>query len=116
MLLPPSLPRTEPTSHSVLRCVCTWQPVDEHATVCVHSGLSLQTTSPALSALLSPDTQHALRLIAFEKLHLVLGVEPLPPPSTPKAGTKRRAEEEVPSEETEVKKAKPSPEPSTAST
>ena len=28
--------------------------------------------------------QHALRLIAFGKLHLVLGVDPLPPPGTPR--------------------------------
>ena len=28
--------------------------------------------------------QHALRLIAFGKLHLVLGVNPLPPPGTPR--------------------------------
>ena len=27
-------------------------------------------------------SQHALRLIAFDKLHLVLGVDPLPPPGT----------------------------------
>lgn len=28
------------------------------------------------------ELQHALRLIAFDKLHLVLGVDPLPPPGT----------------------------------
>ncbi len=36
--------------------------------------------------------QHALRLIAFDKLHLVLGVEPLPPP-----GTYRKREPPAPS-------------------
>jgi len=40
------------------------------------------------------SAQHALRLIAFQKLHLVLGVEPLPPPGTPKAPVKREAVDE----------------------
>lgn len=30
--------------------------------------------------------QHALRLIAFDKLHLVLGVDPLPTPGGEEAG------------------------------
>lgn len=53
--------------------------------------------------------QHALRLIAYDKLHLVLGVEPEPaqPASGgsggPGAGTKRGSEEEP---EGETKKSK----------
>ena len=35
-------------------------------------------------ALVCFSLQHALRLIAFGKLHLVLGVNPLPPPGTPR--------------------------------
>lgn len=39
------------------------------------------------------SAQHALRLIAFEKLHLVLGVEPLlPPGGQPRGGVKRPPE------------------------
>ena len=57
----------------------------------------------------SSSLQHALRLIAFEKLHLVLGVDPLPPPGTPR---KRPSEasnskgEETVDGETDAKKIK----------
>ena len=51
-------------------------------------------------------TQHALRLIAFQKLHLVLGVQPLPPPGTPKTAVKREAADEQQEEDNEAKKPK----------
>ena len=52
-------------------------------------------------------TQHALRLIAFQKLHLVLGVQPLPPPGTPKTAVKREAaDEQQEGEDNEAKKPK----------
>lgn len=43
--------------------------------------------------------QHALRLIAFGKLHLVLGVNPLPPPGTPRQhpSSQQQADSESPS-------------------
>ena len=51
--------------------------------------------------------QHALRLIAYEKLHLVLGVEPLPEWST--QGAKRELSEDVVSD-LQAKRAKTEPE------
>ena len=45
--------------------------------------------------------QHALRLIAFQKAHLVLGVEPLAPQGT---ATKREAASE---EDTDLEKPEP---------
>ncbi|KAL5481951.1 hypothetical protein EMCRGX_G022227 [Ephydatia muelleri] len=56
---------------------------------------------------LTLSAQHALRLIAYEKLHLVLGVEPLPEWST--QGAKRELSEDVVSD-LQAKRAKTEPE------
>ena len=65
MPLPVSLLRKESTSHSVHRYVYP---------------LSLTSNSYPPP----PPLQHALRLIAFRKAHLVLGVDPLAPPGARK--------------------------------
>ena len=71
------------------------------------SPLSWESSSFAISLLTHTHTQHALRLIAFQKLHLVLGVQPLPPPGTPKTAVKREAaDEQQEGEDSEAKKPK----------
>ena len=74
------------------------------------SVLFFSSLSLSLSLSLS-DLQHALRLIAFSKLHLVLGVDPLPPPGQRRF---RRQQPEQEQEQQQQQEGATESEPTTA--
>ena len=105
MLPPASVPRRESTSPSVLRYIHTVEIRWQHGLFVVERSFGPEWVWSVCLPL-----QQALRLIAFGKAHLVLGVDPLLPPGTrrephgERAGGEKAREEKAEEEKMEEDK------------